>query len=386
MSKPKRHAVAADSIFDGITVRHNCAVVIEGADIVGIATRRGLAEDMPVKELPDGVWLAPGFIDVQVNGGGNRLFNNEPTPEAIAAIAAAHRRFGTTSLLPTLITDTDDKMRQALAAVEAAMKASPGILGIHLEGPFLSKEKPGVHNCELIRPADTHHLAMLQSLKGGVTVVTCAPECVSSAFISELANAGVRVSLGHSMATYDETCAAIADGLTGFTHLFNAMRPLAAREPGPIAAALEAGGCWYGLIVDGEHVSVPMLKLALRGAGSPMLVTDAMPPVGGRKTSFKLYGEEITVEEGRCVTKDGKLAGAAADMATAVSNCIRFLDVTLTEALTYASLSPARFLGLGDRLGRIAPGFRADLVAFQPDEVHVTGTWLAGEYEQVKRS
>ena len=381
MSTPKRHAIAADNIFDGVTVRHHCAVVIEGSEIVGVATRRGLADDMKVKELPEGVWLAPGFIDVQVNGGADRLFNNDPTPAAIAAIAAAHRRFGTTSLLPTLITDTDEKMRQAIAAVHSAMQTSPGILGIHLEGPFLSKEKPGVHNPELIRPADSHHLEMLRSLKGGVTVVTCAPECVSGKFISELANAGVKVSLGHSMASYEETQAAIADGLTGFTHLFNAMRPLASREPGPIAAALEAAGCWYGLIVDGEHVSVPMLKLALRGAGSPMLITDAMPPVGGSKSQFTLYGQEIAVKDGRCTTKDGKLAGSAIDMATAVSNCVRYLDATLTEALTYASLSPARFLGLGERLGRIAPGFRADLVAFKPDDVHVIGTWLAGDYQ-----
>lgn len=380
MNTPNRHAVAADSVFDGITVRHNCAVVIEGKQIVGVVTRRGLSDDLPVRELPDGQWLAPGFIDVQVNGGGDRLFNNETTPEAIAAIAAAHRRFGTTSLLPTLISDTDERMRQAIGAVQSAMETSPGILGIHLEGPFLSPEKPGVHKPEMIRAVDAHHLAMLKSLKGGTTVVTCAPECVSATFIGELANAGVKVSLGHSMATYEETRAAIADGLSGFTHLFNAMRPLASREPGPIAAALEAAGCWYGLIVDGEHVSIPMLKLALRGAGSPMLVTDAMPPVGGSKTSFSLYGEEITVENGRCATKDGKLAGSAIDMASAVWNSVRFLDLTLSEALTYASLSPARFLGLGDRLGRIAPGCRADLVAFEADEVKVTGTWLAGEY------
>ena len=380
MNTPKRHAVAADSIFDGISVRHNCAVVIEGKQIVGIATRRDLPEELPVQELRKGQWLAPGFIDVQVNGGGDRLFNNDPTPETIGVIAAAHRNFGTTSLLPTLITDTDETMRQAIAAVQSAMPTAPGVLGIHLEGPFLSREKPGVHNPEMIRAVDAHHLAMLKSLKGGTTVVTCAPECVSSKFIAELANGGVRVSLGHSMATYEETQGAIADGVSGFTHLFNAMRPLGAREPGPIAAALEAAGCWYGLIVDGEHVSVPMLKLALRGAGSPMLVTDAMPPVGGSKASFTLYGNEITVEDGRSATKDGKLAGSVIDMASAVWNSVRYLDVTLTEALIYASLSPARFLGLGDHLGRIAPGYRADLVAFEPDEVKVTGTWLAGDY------
>jgi N-acetylglucosamine-6-phosphate deacetylase len=380
MSTSKRHAVAADSVFDGITVRHNSAVLIEGKQIVGIASRRGLPDDLPVKDLPDGVWLAPGFIDVQVNGGGDKLFNNEPTPDAIAAIGAAHRQFGTTSFLPTLITDTDEKMKQAIAAVQTAMKTLPGVLGIHLEGPFLSKEKPGIHSPELIRAADAHHVKLLTSLKGGTTVVTLAPESVSGTFITELVNGGVKVSLGHSMATYEETQAAISDGLSGFTHLFNAMRPMASREPGPIAAALEAAGCWYGLIVDGEHVSVPMLKFALRGAGTPMLVTDAMPPVGGSKTSFMLYGNEIVVEGGRCATKDGQLAGSAIDMATAVYNCVKYLDVTLTEALSYASHSPAAFLGLGDQLGRIAQGFRADLVAFEPDEMKVIGTWLAGDY------
>ena len=380
MSPPKRHAVAADTVFDGITVRHNCVILIEGTEIVGVTTRRGLPEEIPVQEMPEGVWLAPGFIDVQVNGGGDRLFNNDPTPETIAVMAAAHRRFGTTSLLPTLITDSDDKMRQAIASVRSALPNLPGVLGIHLEGPFLSAEKPGIHDPGLIRAPDDHHLDLLQSLKGATTIVTCAPEIVPDGFITELVNANIRVSLGHSMATYAETQSAIADGLSGFTHLFNAMRPLGSREPGPIAAALEAAGCWYGLIVDGEHVAAPMLKLALRGSGSPMLVTDAMPPVGGSATTFTLYGQEIAVDGGRCATKDGQLAGSAIDMATAVWNTVRYLDVPLTDALTYASLAPARFLGLASHLGRIAPGFRADIVAFEPDNVHVTGTWLAGEY------
>ena len=193
--------------------------------------------------------------------------------------------------------------------------------------------------------------------------MTLAPERVPDGFVRRLAAAGVRVSLGHSMATYDETRAALADGLTGFTHLFNAMRPLASREPGPIAAALETASCWYGLIVDGVHVHPAMLKLALRGAGRPMLVTDAMPPVGGKRTSFRLYGEEIALRDGRCLRADGTLAGAALDMASAVRNAVACSGVTLPEALRMASRNPAEFLGLGDRLGRIAPGYRADLVA-----------------------
>jgi N-acetylglucosamine-6-phosphate deacetylase len=371
-----RYAVAADHVFDGVTIHRHAAVAIEASRIVDVVPRADVSGD--VRVLPDGAWLAPGFIDVQVNGGGDVLFNDAPTPDAILAIAAAHRRFGTTALLPTLITDSADKMRAALAAIDAT--DAPGVLGLHLEGPFISPERAGVHHPAYIRVPGREDMAALAASRRGVLLVTLAPERVPPGFIAQLRAAGVRVALGHSMASYDETRVAMHDGLTGFTHLFNAMRPLAAREPGPIAAALEAAGCWYGLIVDGEHVSIPMLKLAVRGAGSPMLVTDAMPSVGGKKSKFTLYGEEITVEDGRCVTKDGKLAGSAVDMATAVSNCVRHLDATLTEALIYASLSPARFLGLGERLGRIAAGFRADVVAFEPDNVHVVGTWLAGEY------
>ena len=253
---------------------------------------------MPATVLPEGAWLAPGFIDCQVNGGGDILFNDEPTVDGIAAIAAAHRRFGTTSLLPTLITDTPDKMRAALEAAAKAAATNPGVAGIHIEGPFISPEKPGVHDPALIRPPTPGDLELLTAPRLGVTLVTLAPERVPAGFIAALVKAGVRVSLGHSMADYRQTKAALAGGLTGFTHLFNAMRPLSSRDPGPIAAALETPGAWFGMIVDGEHVDPAMLRLALRGAAHPMLVTDAMPPVGGAGAAFRLYGHEIAVRRG----------------------------------------------------------------------------------------
>ena len=209
-------------------------------------------------------------------------------------------------------------------------------------------------------------------------LITLAPEEVPAPFIAELVAAGVRISLGHSMATYDQTRAAMAAGLTGFTHLFNAMRPLEAREPGPIAAALESARAWYGMIVDGVHVAPPMLRLALRGAGHPILVTDAMPPVGGAQSSFKLYGETIVVGDGRCVRKDGTLAGASLDMASAVRSCVRLLGVPLTDALRFASVHPAEFLGLGDKLGKLAPHYRADMVALDGTTIEVLETWVAG--------
>ena len=381
MISAQRHAVVARTIFDGQRLHADSAVIIENECIAAIARTTDIPSHLPRVTLPENQWLVPGFIDIQVNGGGDVLFNDAPTPQTIATIAAAHRRFGTTALLPTLITDTDEKMRQALEAVRQAVAEQPSVLGIHFEGPFLSPEKAGVHDPKLMRSVTPWHRDLLTSLKTGVTLVTCAPECVPPGFIAELAQAGVRVALGHSMATYEQTRDAIAEGLTGFTHLFNAMRPLTSREPGPIAAALESRGCWYGLIADGVHVAPAMLRLALCGLGTPMLVTDAMPPVGGKENEFVLYGNRIAYRDGRCVTNDGTLAGSGIDMASAVRNAVRLLNLELTEALRLASLTPAQFLGMDDTLGRLVPGYRADMVALDPASVAVGATWVAGDYQ-----
>jgi N-acetylglucosamine-6-phosphate deacetylase len=377
MSASMLQAIAADTVFDGVTRHQHAAVLIEGTQIVAVVPRQDVPAAVPVHDMRDGLWLAPGFVDLQVNGGGDVLFNNEPTVEAILRIAAAHRKFGTTSLLPTLITDVAEKTEAAIAAIEAAMQAEPAVLGLHLEGPFLSPEKPGVHDRTLIRRPTAADLAMLAVPRRGALLVTLAPEEVPAGFIARLAAAGVRVCLGHSNATYAQTQAAMAEGLAGFTHLFNAMRPLQSREPGPIAAALEAPACSFGLIVDGVHVDPAMLRLALRGAiGRPFLVTDAMPPVGGIRPTFSLYGETIAVEEGRCVRQDGTLAGASLDMASAVRNCVRLLDLSLEQALALASFNPAALLQL--RIGRLAAGYRADMIAIDPADIAVHQTWVAG--------
>jgi N-acetylglucosamine-6-phosphate deacetylase len=375
------YAVLSDTVFDGVTARQNCAVIVEDAHIRAVVARNDVPAGMRVHALAHGAWLAPGFIDCQVNGGGDVLFNDCPTPEGIGTIVAAHRRFGTTSLLPTLITDTDDKMRATRDAVASAMAHQAGVLGVHFEGPFLAPEKCGVHDPKLMRSASERDCELLTSLPDAVTLVTLAPERVPKGFIGALAEKGVRVALGHSMASFEETKAAMAEGLTGFTHLFNAMRPLGAREPGPIAAALETPGCWYGLIVDGVHVAPAMLRLALRGVGSAMLVTDAMPPVGGSKERFTLQGREIVAKDGRCVTQEGTLAGSGIDMASAVRNCVALLGLPLSDALRFASLAPAAFLGIDDRLGRLAPGYRADMVALDPKDVRVLQTWVAGNHQ-----
>jgi len=373
-----RHAIAASHVFDGLAVHRDRAVLVDGSRIAALVPRRDVPAGVPVAALPEGLWLAPGFIDTQVNGGGGALFNDTPTPDAIATIVRAHRKFGTTALLPTLITDVPETTAKAIRAVDEAAASMPGVIGIHLEGPFLSPERPGVHDPRRLRRPNDDDLAMITAKRRGVTLVTLAPEQVPSGFVTALASAGVRVALGHSMATYVETRAAMADGLTGFTHLFNAMRPLASREPGPVTAALENPAAWFGMIVDGVHVDPAVLRLALRGLAQPMLVTDAMPPVGANGSAFTLYGDEITVRDGRCLRRDGTLAGSMLDMASAVRNSVDLLGVALTDALRFASSNPANFLGLGHSLGRLAPDYRADLVAFDPTSIEVVSTWVAG--------
>jgi N-acetylglucosamine-6-phosphate deacetylase len=373
-----RHALVAEHVFDGDVVHRHYAVIIQEQSIVAVVPRGELPADMPSYMAPSGTWLAPGFVDIQVNGGGDVLFNDEPTPAAIRRIVAAHRRFGTTALLPTLISDTPAKMRAALSAVQSLSNSSSSVLGIHFEGPFLSPQKSGAHDPGMIRRPSSDDIDLITSL-GTANLVTLAPEVVPAGFVTKLVRAGVRVALGHSMATYAQTLVALKEGLTGFTHLFNAMRPLTSREPGPIAAALETKGTWFGMIVDGVHVAPAMLRLALRGSSNPILVTDAMPPAGGKQSTFVLHGQEVKVRNGACVRDDNTLAGTALTMAETVHNSVQMLGVPLAAALRFASAEPARFLGVDDRLGRLKPGARADLVALRSADIDVIETWVAGD-------
>jgi N-acetylglucosamine-6-phosphate deacetylase len=324
--------------------------------------------------------LLPGFIDVQVNGGGGVLFNDDPSMESIQAIGTAHRRFGTTGFLPTLISDDLDTISQAIAAVQGALDSRlPGVLGIHIEGPFLNWARRGVHDPKHLRRLDNGAVSLLCSLRDGRTVLTLAPEMTTSDMIAQLASSGILISAGHSDANFAQTTAAIAHGVRGFTHLFNAMAPLAPREPGIVGAALYDPSTWCGIIVDGHHVDPVMLKLALRCKRHDrfMLVTDAMPPVGSPEPSFVLQGRTIHVKDGVCRDESGTLAGTGLDMATAVRNAVALLNLDLAEAARMASEYPAAFLGLDRELGRIAPGYRANL-ALLDDDLRVTRTWIEG--------
>lgn len=344
------------------------------------------------RRLPADMLVAPGFIDIQVNGGGGVLFNEAPTLEAALAIAAAHRRFGTTSLLPTFITGPRDAMQAAaMAAAEAACLPHSGVIGVHLEGPFLSTEKRGVHEARFIRPLDRGDMEFLTALPGHFptnsrVLLSVAPERVELEDITILTKAGLILSGAHSIASHERTLAALDAGLRGFTHLYNAMPAPMGREPGITGAALTEPAPWCGIIVDGIHVHPAMVRLALaaKPKGKMILVTDAMSPTGTDVTSFPLYGQTIHRREGRLLTDDGTLAGADIDMAQAVRNCISLLGLEREEALRMASLYPARFLGLDDRLGLIAPQYRADMVLLD-ERMRVTGTWVAGQWQAADR-
>jgi len=322
----------------------------------------------------------PGFIDCQVNGGGGMLFNDAPYVDTIRRIGAAHSRFGTTGFLPTLISDDRCVMRSAVSAVDAAIAAGvPGVLGIHLEGPYLAPARRGIHDAAKFQIPGADDIELLTSLSRGKVLVTIAPERVPDAIVRKLHASGVLIAAGHTAADYDEMVQALAAGVRGFTHLFNAMSPLHSREPGAVGAALENRDSWCGIIADGQHVHPATLRVALAAKphGKVFLVTDAMPPVGSDQTTFTLNGETITCNDGRCVNAQGTLAGSALDMASAVRNTVAQLRVDLAEAARMASTYPAAFLDIAATHGQIAKGYVADFVVLN-EAIEVRETWIAG--------
>ena len=376
-----KFTLIAEQLFDGEAFHRDVPVTIEDGLIASLDTASG------AKEIRYPGTLVPGFIDVQVNGGGGALFNSSPTVACIETIGKAHARFGTTGFLPTLITDDVQVMAKAADAVASAVaQKSAGVLGVHFEGPHLSVPKKGVHPQGFIREITEAELAIFCRQDLGIRVVTLAPENVSPEVIRLLVESGVKVCLGHSNADYDTVVAALAAGATGFTHLYNAMSPLGSREPGVVGAAIESETAWCGLIVDGHHVHPAAARVALRAKprGKVMLVTDAMPPVGmDDETSFELFGTQVLRVGDRLNAVTGELAGCVLDMATAVENSVKMLGLPLGEALRMASLYPAEFLGIAKSVGRLAIGQRADLVLL--DNQHkVLANYIAGNAVYVR--
>ncbi len=373
-------ALCGARIFTGEHVLDGHAVLIDGARVLDVRPEAGVPAGCARHDLGGGT-LAPGFIDAQVNGGGGVLFNEARTAEGVAAISRAHARHGTTGLLPTFITDSADRRAEAVAAVREAVAAGvPGILGIHLEGPFLAAARKGAHDPGLIRPMTDADVEALLATGIRTVLLTVAAEAVSPPQIRRLTEGGVIVSLGHSDAHYEAAVAAADAGARGVTHLFNAMSQLGHRAPGLAGAALDHGGLWAGLIADGHHVHPAALRVALRAKRGParlFLVSDAMPPAGSGDDTFLLGGRTVTRHDGRLTLADGTLAGSDLTMDRAVRFAVEHLHQPLTEALRMASLYPAQFLRLDATRGRIAPGFAADMVLLDND-LSVRTAWIAG--------
>ncbi|MGA9657663.1 MAG: N-acetylglucosamine-6-phosphate deacetylase [Asticcacaulis sp.] len=328
-----------------------------------------------------GGYLLPGFIDTQVNGGGGVLFNDDTSVAAIAAIGKAHSQYGTTAFLPTLISDELDVIDAAMRATEAAIERGvPGVLGLHIEGPFISEMRKGTHDASKFRTLNEKSLRLLSSLRCGKTLVTLAPETCTPEDIRTLKAAGVIVAAGHTDATYATMHDAFEAGVTGITHLFNAMSPFTHRAPGVVGAALENQSAYCGIIVDGRHVDPAALRVAVscRPHERFMLVTDAMPTVGSATKMFKLQGKTIRVENGVCVGEDGTLAGSDLDMATAVRNSLSMLRLDLKTVSAMASRAPAQFLGLAPDYGGLTVDARADLVWLDA-KMQVAGVWIGGQ-------
>lgn len=376
-----KFTLIAEQLFDGESFHQDVPVTIEDGLIASFDTALG------AKEVRYTGTLVPGFIDVQVNGGGGALFNTSPTVACIETIGKAHARFGTTGFLPTLITDNVQVMAKAADAVASAVaQKSAGVLGVHFEGPHLSVPKKGVHPQGFIREITEAELAIFCRQDLGIRVVTLAPENVSPEVIRLLVESGVKVCLGHSNADYDTVVAALKAGATGFTHLYNAMSPLGSREPGVVGAAIESETAWCGLIVDGHHVHPAAARVALRAKprGKMMLVTDAMPPVGmDDETSFELFGTQVLRVGDRLNAVTGELAGCVLDMASAVHNTVNMLGLPLGEALRMAALYPAEFLGIADSVGRLAIGQRADIVLLD-NQHQVLANYIAGNAVYVR--
>lgn len=367
-------------LFTGETWLEDRALIIHNGKIEALCARPDIPAGAQRIDL-QGQRLVPGLVDTQVNGGGGVLLNDAPSVDSLRTIGAAHRRFGTTGFMPTLISDDLEVMERAIQAVEQAMaEGVPGVLGIHLEGPFLNPERKGVHDENKFRRLAPQTLELLTSLQAGRTLITLAPERTTPELIRELVSRGAIVAAGHTAADYAQTREALAAGVTSFTHLFNAMTPMTSREPGVVGAALTDEHSWCGLIVDGYHVHPATLKVAIaaKTKGKMLLVTDAMPTVGAQKKEFVLKGELIKAENGRCATADGTLAGCDLDMLSAVRNTVEMVGLPLEEALRMASLYPAQLLGLEGELGRLAPGYRASMIALD-DQLQLTHSWIEGQ-------
>ena len=374
-----KQALLGSQIFCGERFYDDHALLVEGKSIVDIVDKNNTPDNFNKIELDQGI-LAPGFIDLQVNGGGGVLFNNSPNKESLNTIIKAHQFFGTTSIMPTVISDSLEVLEQCIKTVTEEIKNNSSLLGIHIEGPFFNTKYRGVHQKQYISTINSDYLNLFESLKGFPVMLTLAPECISSKELKHLTSLGIKTLAGHSDASYDELDDAIKNGLDGFTHLFNAMGQISAREPGVVGSALHFENTFASIIVDLHHVHPSLIQLAyqLKPKGKLFFISDSMATINHGKPSFELYDEVVNESDGRLVNSEGKLAGSSITQIDAVKNAYQKCNIPLNQALAMASRYPAEYLGIENHLGSLKPGYRADLVHFDSNfKVH--NAWVSGK-------
>ena len=373
-----KQALLGSQIFCGERFYDHHALLIDDNSIIEIVDENNIPNAFNKIELDQGI-LAPGFIDLQVNGGGGILFNNRPTKESLNTIINAHQFFGTTSIMPTVISDSIKVLTKCTRAVAQEIKKNSGLLGIHIEGPFFSLKYRGVHQKKYISKLSSEYLELFSNLKEYPVILTLAPECISMKDLNHLASLGMKIMAGHTDASYDELEQAAKNNLNGFTHLFNAMSQMSAREPGAVGAALDFDNLYASIIVDLHHVHHSLIELAYqkKPIGKLFFISDSMATINHGEPTFELYDEVVSEQNGRITNAEGKLAGSSITQIDAVKNAYQKCNIPLDHALAMASRYPAEFIGVDRYLGSLKPNYRADLVHFDSN-FKVNNVWTSG--------
>ena len=374
-----KQAITGSKLFNGIDFIEHKALLIEDQHIAGIVNKDAIPTDFQVKKLEGGI-LSPGFIDLQVNGGGGKLFNNSPDKESLNTIISAHQYFGTTSIMPTVISDSLNILQKCTDIISNEINNNHSLLGIHIEGPFFNVKYRGVHQKQYINTINASYLNLFETLDKFPVMLTLAPECISIKQLKHLKSLGFKILAGHTDANYDQLEEAVKYGLDGFTHLFNAMGQISAREPGVVGSAFDFDETSASIIVDLHHVHPSLINLSFKQKpkGKLFFVSDSMATINHGEPSFELYDEVVSESNGRIINSEGKLAGSSITQIDAIKNAYQKCSIPLESAISMATLYPAEYLGVSDYIGQLKKGYRADLAHFDSN-FHVQNVWLAGK-------
>ena len=374
-----KQALIGAQLFSGKEFFDNRALLIDGENIIDIINEHEIPNNFEIQKLNGGI-LSPGFIDLQVNGGGGKLFNNSPDKESLNAIIEAHQHFGTTSIMPTVISDSLNVLKRCATTISEEIESNKSLLGVHIEGPFFNVKYRGVHQKQYINTINSDYLNLFESLQDFPVMLTLAPECISTKQLKHLKSLGFKILAGHTDASYDQLEEAIKYGLDGFTHLFNAMGQISAREPGVVGSALTFDNTTASIIVDLHHVHPSLIQMAYKQKpqGKLFFVSDSMATIHHGEPSFELYDEVVSESNGRIINSEGKLAGSSITQIDAIKNAYQSCNIPLNEALAMASRYPAEYLGVANYLGSLESGYRADLTHFSLD-FQVQNVWVAGK-------